>query len=80
MLEYNNRWKNLSLQDFFGKIQYTDRDANKGYYYLSNVDPVEGNSYMEFSEEVEKIPSLNKVYLKLLKAYFESKGARLCKT
>lgn len=75
VMEYHNRWKKLNLQDFFGKIEYTDRDANKGYYYLSAIDPVEGDSYMEYSEEIEEIPEINKYYIKLLKAYCEYRGA-----
>ena len=76
VMEYHNRWKKLNLNDFFGKIKYTDRDSNKGYYYLSNVDPVEGDSYMEYTDEIEEIPTINKYYIKLLKAYCESKGAK----
>jgi len=76
IMEYHNRWKNLSLKDFYGKIKYTERDSNKGYYYLSNVDPVENSEkYMEYSDEIEEIPKLNKIYVKMLKAYCESKGA-----
>lgn len=75
ILEYHNRWKDLKPNDFFGKIEHTERDVNKGYYYLSKVDPVEGQSYMEYSDEIEAIPKLNKIYVKLLKAFCEYKGA-----
>ena len=75
VMEYHNRWKSLSFNDFLWKIEYTSRDANKGYHYLSEIDPAEGDSYMEQSDEIEEIPKTNKLYIKLLKAYCESKGA-----
>ena len=74
IMEYHNRWKSLTLKDF-GKIEYTERDANKGYHYLSKEDPADDTNYMTYSEEVEQIPRLNKLYLKLLKSYFEYKDA-----
>ena len=73
--EYHNRWKTLTKNDFFGKIEYTETDANKGYYYLPQVDPAEDIDYMSYSEEIEPIPKLNKFFVKLLKKYCESKGA-----
>ena len=74
--EYHNRWKTLRKEDFFGKINYTESDENKGYYYVERTDPIDANGYMEHSEEVEQIPFLNKIYLKILKKYCESKGAQ----
>ena len=72
--EYHNRWKSLTKEDFFGKINYTDTDENKGYYYVERTDPVENGKYMEDSEEIEQVPFLNKIYVKILKKYCESKG------
>ncbi len=75
IMEYHNRWKSLSLNDFIGKIEHTGRDSNKGYYYLSKEEPADDSRYMEESDEIERIPRLNKVYVKLLKNYCELKGA-----
>ena len=74
--EYHNRWKNLKLKDFYSKIEYNTTDINKGYYYVGRTDPVEDNTYMEKTEEIEKIPFLNKLYIKFLKYYSEKKGAQ----
>lgn len=73
----HNRWKNLKAEDFFGPIDYRETNASKGYYYVGKVDPADASNYMTYSEEVEDIPTLNKKYVKLLKKYVESKGAKL---
>ena len=76
--EYHNRWKTLAKNDFFGEIKYTDTDENRGYYYVEKTDPIDGdgNNYMEDSSEIEKVPLLNGIYVKILKKYCESKGAQ----
>ena len=74
--EYHNRWKSLTKNDFFGKIEYTERDVHKGYHLLRAVNPVDASNYMSYTEEKEKIPKLNKIYVKILKKYFEAKGAQ----
>ena len=76
--EYHNRWKSINTNDFGGKINYTETDINKGYYYVEKTDPVDSNinDYMTYTEEKENIPLRNKLYVKLLKNYCESKGAK----
>ena len=76
IMEYHNRWKSLKINDFFGKIEYTERDSNKGYYYLSKVEPAEAENYMEYTDEIEAIPKVNRIYVKLLKKYCEANGAQ----
>ena len=44
--EYHNRWKSLKKEDFFGKINYTATDVNKGYYYVGKTDPADDSDYM----------------------------------
>lgn len=73
----HNRWKSLKSKDFFGPIEYTELNENKGYYYVGKVDPADASNYMKKSEEIEEIPALNKLYVKFLKAFVESKGAKL---
>ena len=74
--EYHNRWKNLKLNDLFGKIEYTTTDINKGYYYVGSTDPVDNEIASEKTDAIEKIPFLNKLYIKFLKYYSEKKGAQ----
>lgn len=75
IIEYHNRWKTVTFQDFFGKFDYSQRDPFKGYYYLIQTDPADDSHYMEYSEEVEQIPTINKFYVKILKKYCELNGA-----
>ena len=75
IIEYHNRWKTLTFQDFFGKFDYSQRDPFKGYFYSIQIDPAENNEYMVPSNEKERIPKSNEIYLKILKRYCESKGA-----
>ena len=74
--EHHNRWKELKKEDFFGKINYTDININKGYYYVGKVDPADTNGYMTPTDEIEEVPLYSKVYIKLLKKYSEAKGAK----
>lgn len=74
--EYHNRWKSLKKEDFFRKINYTTTDINKGYHYVGIEDPADDTNYMTYSEEKEPIPRKNKMYVKLLKWYCESKGSK----
>ena len=74
--EYHNRWKNVNKKDFFGKKEYTYRDENKGYHYVGKTDPADDSHYMEYTDEKESVPKLNKLYVKIMKKYSEAKGAK----
>lgn len=71
IVEYHNRWKNLNSNDFFGKIDYTWTDDMKGYNYKTDEKPADTSNYMTYTEDVEAIPKVNKIYMKLLKKYCE---------
>ena len=75
--KHHNRWKNLKGADFFGAINYKETDVNRGYYYVGKVDKADFSNYMTNSDEIEEISTSNKLYIKFLKAYVESKGAKL---
>ena len=74
--KYHNRWKSLQANDLFGPIEYKNKEINKGYYYVGAVAPADASNYMTYSEEKEDISKMNKMYIKLLKWYAESKGAK----
>lgn len=76
IIEYHNRWKTLTFQDFFGKFDYSEKDPFKGYYYLIQSDPGDASQYMAYSDETEIIPKINKLYVKILKKYCEIKGSQ----
>lgn len=74
--EYHNRWKSLNSEDFFGPINYRETEVNRGYYYVGAVAPADDKDYMTYSDDVEEIPTINKLHIKLIKAYVEAQGAK----
>lgn len=67
--EYHNRWKSLKSEDFFGKIDYTYTNINKGYHYVGNVLPCDDSNYMTYTDDITQIPKANKEYVHLLNKY-----------
>lgn len=55
--KYHNNWKKL----FWKK---RTNNSNKGYKYITKVVPSTNYNYMEYSEKVRDIPSINTVYFK----------------
>ena len=76
VLEYHDRWKDLTARDF-GKIEYTITNDNKGYHYIGATTPIDSTGYMSYSEGVQEIAIEHKVYLKLIKEYCKMKGIDL---
>lgn len=74
VIQYHNRWKSLTQNDFFGKVEYTNVQMNKGFYFSKVVKSSRNKKYMKNSKKVEKIPEVNKIYVKWIKEYCESKG------
>ena len=75
--KYHDRWKDLTGEDFFGKVEYDRTNFCKGYYYVGEVDPADDSHYMEYSEESEHIRKINKLFIKLIKWYCDSRGIEL---
>ena len=75
--EYHDRWKDLTPNDFFGTIEYTYKDFMRGFYYKTDVNPSENTDYMTYTDEVEEIPKMSKLYLDLMNAYCKEIGAKL---
>lgn len=76
-IEYHNRWKKLSNQDFFGKVNYTYIQPYKGYYYSTKIKGAKNEEHMEDTKEEKRIPKSNKIYLKTIQQYCKSKGIDL---
>lgn len=77
MAEYHDRWKDLTPNDFFGNIEYTYTNYMKGYYYKTDVNKAENTDYMAYTDEVEEVPKMSKLYLKIMNAYCKKIGAEL---
>lgn len=74
IIQYHNRWKNINQNDFFGKVEYTKIQRDKGFYFSEKIDPGKNKNYMKKSNKTTKIARINKLYVKMIKKYCDSKG------
>lgn len=74
IFEYHDRWKNLKKEDFYKKSEYKKVQSSKGFYLSREIQARKNEKYMNETEEIQKIPKSNKVYVKMIKKYCESKG------
>lgn len=64
LLKYHNRWKTMDGRDFIDKVNYTNRDDMKGFWYKKTIVPPKNvDGYMSYSNELKDISFLNKYYL-----------------
>ena len=75
--EYHDRWKNIKINDFYKKVEYTSTDYMKGYHYITNIDPANTDEYMKESEEENELLLKNKIYLKIINEYCKRINAEL---
>ena len=45
--------KNLRLEDFYSKIEYTNTSCTKGFYYKTNKAAPDLTNYMKYSENIK---------------------------
>ena len=77
IFKYHDRWKTLTKNDFFGKVDYTTIQDSKGYYYSDIIKSSKPRKYMRRTKNEHKIPRSNKLYIKIMKKYCEKNGAKL---
>ena len=75
VFKYHDRWKNMSRNDFLGKVEYTWTDDFKGYYYNSNTVKSDNLDYMKPTDEAEQIMPINKSYVKNIADFCKENGA-----
>lgn len=63
LFRYHDRWKELTLQDFGGAINYTWTNDMKGFRYKTGVDGSIYPDYMAYSDEVSPIPKVSQICL-----------------
>lgn len=63
VFKYHDRWKNMSRNDFLGKVEYTWTDDFKGFHYNTNIAKADASNYMKPSDKAEKINPLNRTYI-----------------
>lgn len=76
IFEYHDRWKTLSPKDFKNEIEYTNIQNDKGYYYSDRVQNGVNKNYMDETNTDRRIAISNRIFVRLIKAYCESKGAK----
>ena len=67
--QYHDRWKNLTFRDFNPEIEYTRTDHMKGFHYRTTAGPADSNGYMSYTEDVQEISTVNKIYMKIINEY-----------
>ena len=73
-IQYHNRWKKLTPEDFWKDVDYTNVQKNKGFYLSQKIDSGKNKKYMKKSNKREKIPEMNVFYVKLMKKYCDAKN------
>ncbi len=67
VLEYHDRWKNLTKEDFYTTPKYTEIVNDKGYRFSTKTNKVEKSkrdNFMKENEVSKKVPSDNIKHLK----------------
>ena len=75
--EYHQRWKNLTLEDFYSKVEYKSVDHMKGFRYKKISDPADISNYMQYTKDINKIGSIEKYYLKMISDYCKKNNIKL---
>lgn len=77
VIRYHDRWKTLNRNDWFGTVNYTHREANKGFHISVDVKPSDAGNYMKHSKKTAPIRSENVEYVEKILAFCREKGAEL---
>lgn len=62
-VRYHNRWKSLTLQDFFHRPSYTAQSPDRGYHLLLTSEEADISEYMRPMEEWEPLSRQNRGFL-----------------
>ena len=77
VFRYHDRWKHLTVKDFFGKQEFTGTDDEKGYRRFSDSKSADVKDYMAPTENVAKITDLNKSLVEQIRDTCAEHGAEL---
>jgi len=77
VFEGHDIWKHLSEQSLFGEVNFTNIQENKGFYYSRKVKKVKNNPGIVKTEASKRIAIENKLYMKTIKNYCESRGIKV---
>ena len=78
LIEYHDRWKNLSLQDFKGQIQYNWINPLKGFVPTYASKPWKGgHDYMKKTDKTRDVEEVNRHYFDKIASLCREKDIRL---
>lgn len=77
VFRYHDRWKDITLTDFKGKIKYTCINEYKGYRGKSIIDGIPNEPYMISTDKKEDITILNQFYMDKIVKFCKEKGTEL---
>jgi len=77
LLRYHDRWKKLQATDLTRPVRFTGIQRDKGYLYLTDIQPADPTGYMAYTEEIDPIASKNKENLASIHSFCQERGARL---
>lgn len=79
VFEYHNRWKSLTVDDFVGPVRATWTDDLKGFRldHATQVKPADATTYMQETDDVQRLSRFNWLYLQEIKRMCDAAGARL---
>ena len=75
--EYHDRWKNLKLDDFNPNIKYTKTSHMKGFHYRTTIVPADSTGYMAYTDEIQDISKINKLYLNIVNEYCKKNDIKM---
>lgn len=77
VFRYHDRWKSLSISDFFKGVKFTWKDDYKGYIYINKTVQTKSEDYMKQTNAVKEISDRNKQYISDIKDICDDNGAAL---
>ena len=77
IFERHDRWKALTLRDFFGATENDYVDDMKGFRMKWGVRPADDSAYMEPTDNVAEVPELTKSVLAEMRDMCRAAGSEL---
>lgn len=80
IFEYHDRWKDMSIEDFYKSPEYTEIVNDKGYRYSNKTRIVKKSkrkNFMKKNDDLKKILGDNLKHLKQIKDYCDKNNAKL---
>ena len=77
LLRYHDRWKQLRPEDLTQSVRFTGIQRDKGYLYLTDIQPADTTGYMAYTDEIDPISSKNKETLAQIQTFCQERGAQL---